>query len=94
MVSITATVNFSTFFLFIFFSMAIPTESSSSTILRSSSRESFRINDASVSKLPVKRWYFDLNARCAVRMSLMRSMTWAFLAFISCSKRIGVEIWS
>ena len=60
MVSITAILNFSMFFLPIFFSMAIATESSSSTILRSSSSVSFSTKSMSVSKLPVKRSYFDL----------------------------------
>ena len=42
-----------------FFSMAIATESYSSTSLRSSSRVSLRMNCSSESKLPVKCMYFD-----------------------------------
>ena len=71
------------FFLPDFFSMAIATESSSSTILRSISSVSVSTKAVSESKLPVKCWYFDLNARCAVRMSLIRSITCAFFVFIS-----------
>ena len=94
MVSITAILNFSIFFLPDFFSMAMAAESSSSTILRSSSSVSVSTKADSESKLAVKCWYLDLKARCAVRISLMRSITWAFFAFVSLSNRIGVEIWT
>ena len=57
---------------------------------RGGTEHSFGIHAVSYTHL----WYFDLNARCAVRMSLMRSMTWAFLAFNSSSNLIGVEILS
>ncbi len=90
--SITAILNFSTFLRPDFFSMAMATESSSSTILRSNSSVSVRMKCSSESNEPVKCWYFDLKARCAVRMSLMRSMTDASRDLSCASKRIGVEI--